>query len=263
MEDRKVKEVEFHDLIRSPEMLADPARREYYTSNKKWYTVARESDGDFKDWIRQRCSGKRLLDFGTGDGEYAMFAASCGAEATGIDISPVSVDNATREAARRGLGSRATFVVQDGEQLNLPDASFDLICESGVLHHVDLDTVFAEMARVLTPDGEAICLEALVHNPIIHWYRQRTPHLRTEYEVAHILSVDEIQGAKKYFGRMTIRYYHLAVLLAVPFRRTRLFGPLLSVLETVDAVLLRIPGLQRLAWIAIFTLGAPRHAVRA
>lgn len=262
MEERKQKEAEFHDLIRNKATLADPAQREYYTANRKFYSITRASRSYFEGWIRERCPGKRVLDFGCGDGEYALFAAQHHATAVGVDISPVSVENARSEARRRGLVDRCTFAVQDVEALEFPDGSFDLVCESGVLHHLDLDKAYAEMARVLKPGGQVICTETLVHNPLIHWYRKRTPHLRTEYEVQHILGVPQILKARDYFDSVDIKFFHLASLLAVPWRNTPVFKPLLLVLEVVDAALLSLPGIQRQAWIAVYVMSGLKHRAK-
>jgi ubiquinone/menaquinone biosynthesis C-methylase UbiE len=56
----------------------------------------------------------------------------------------------------------------DAEATGFSDNRFDIITEYGSLHHVDLHLAFAEMARVLKPDGKAICQEALAHNLLIH-----------------------------------------------------------------------------------------------
>jgi ubiquinone/menaquinone biosynthesis C-methylase UbiE len=251
---RKAREAAFHDFVRAKETLSNPIQRDRYTSNKKFYSVDRASRRMFEQWIRERCYGRRLLDFGCGDGGYALYAATKGAISFGADISSVSVENARAEAKRRGLEHRAFFAVQDIEALSFADESFDVVCESGVLHHVDLDTAFSEMGRILKPDGEIICLEALRHNPLFQWYRRFTPHLRTEFEVEHILGVEDILRARKYFRRIEVHYFHLTVLLAVPFRNLPVFSRLLSCLEVLDSVILSIPGIQKQAWIAVFCL---------
>jgi hypothetical protein len=56
-----------------------------------------------------------------------------------------------------------------------------------------------------------------------------------------------------------VRFFHLAVLVAVPFRNTTLFKPLVAVLDVVDQVALSIPGVRRAAWIACFTVANPRR----
>lgn len=219
--------------------------------------MARASKAYFEDWIRARCSGKAVLDYGCGDGYYSLCAAGKGAFVTGIDISEVSVENCKREAARKQLNARTSFHVMDCEALGFEDSSFDLIMESGVLHHLDLQKSICEMARVLKPDGQVICYEAVGHNPIIQLYRRMTPELRTEYETDHILRMRDLDTMKHYFGRIDIRFFHLTALAGVPFRRWRQFSSVLSCLEAIDRMLLKLPWVGRFAWIMVFSLSQP------
>jgi hypothetical protein len=104
-----------------------------------------------------------------------------------------------------------------------------------------------------------IATEALRHNPIIHRYRRRTPHLRSAWETEHILGRPEIELARRHFGEVQVlRWFHLATIAAVPFRNRRFFPRLLSSLEAADRVLLSIPGIRWQAWMAVFELAAPR-----
>ncbi len=80
------------------------------------------------------------------------------------------------------------------------DTHFDLIVESCVLHHLDLERAYRELARILKSTGEIICLEALRHNVFIHLYRKLTPRLRTAWETDPILGRTEIRMAEKYFN---------------------------------------------------------------
>ncbi|MGH2725182.1 MAG: methyltransferase domain-containing protein [Actinomycetota bacterium] len=58
--------------------------------------------------------GRSILDLGCGMGGLALEALRRGAaRATGIDISPTSIEVARRRAARAGLDGRATFEVGD------------------------------------------------------------------------------------------------------------------------------------------------------
>ena len=72
---------------------------------------------------------------------------------------------------------------------------------------MDLDAALGELARVLKPDAKMICIEALRHNPLIHAYRKRTPHLRTEWEVEHILGVESLDVMKRYFSQVDVRFF--------------------------------------------------------
>jgi 2-polyprenyl-3-methyl-5-hydroxy-6-metoxy-1,4-benzoquinol methylase len=258
IEERKILEAEFHDRLRDPALRNDPELYSKLTSNKKWYTVARQSKEFTESYLRAHSPGARALDFACGDGQYSFLMAEAGAEVTGIDISPTSIENATHEAAHRRLN--VNFEVMDCEQMSFPDQSFDLINVNGVLHHMDLSHAYRELARVLKPTGSILCVEAIAHNPVFHAYRKLTPHLRTEFEAEHILRRKDVLAARRYFKRVEWRFFHCASLAAVPFRRSNLFNPVLSALERVDSVLLSIPPVRWWAWQVAFTLSQPRQS---
>jgi ubiquinone/menaquinone biosynthesis C-methylase UbiE len=254
LETRKLKERELHDLLEG-ELSNDPT----YTSNLKYYSVS-ESNREFvKNWLAARCTGKRVLDYCCGAGDYAIFMAEAGADSWGIDISPVSTKKAEDEAKRRNLGKRATFATMDGEATSFTNNHFDLIIESGVLHHLDLERAYSELARILKPTGEIICIEALRHNVFIHLYRKMTPHLRTAWETDHILGRAEIEMAEQYFDKVEVaKFFHLATLGAVPFRNSPAFHPLLRTLERIDSALLKAPVIKWQAWMVVFILSQPK-----
>lgn len=231
----------------------------YNFSNMKFYSITNESEEFQYGWLKERCvPGIKVLDFGCGNGENGIYAAQCSAEVIGIDISPEGVENANLNAKQAGVDDHCRFKVMDGENMTFSDNSFDLAVEYGVLHHVDLDKAMAELNRVLKPDGKMICVEALRHNLIIHRYRKKTPHLRTQWEFEHILGVDDLTIARKYFHKVELRFFHLGVLAAVPFRKTRFFKPLLAFLNKIDNILLRSQSIGKYGWIMIFTVSEPK-----
>jgi len=77
----------------------------------------------------------QLLDAGCGTGEHALLAAARGAEAIGVDISPVAIARARDKAAERGLPAR--FEVADVLSLGQLAMTFDTILDSGVFHVFD------------------------------------------------------------------------------------------------------------------------------
>ena len=255
-EARKKEEIEFHDRLRGEELAKDSRLYKHYHSNSKFYSVDRANRKLCETWIQTKCPGKRLLDFCCGDGEYSLAAARAGAQTTGIDISEVAVRKSAERARVENL-TNVQFLVRDAEATGFEDRSFDLILCAGVLHHLDLDHAYPELARLLAPGGEILCMEPLRYNPVFQWYRRLTPHLRTAYETDHILRMKDIHKAKKYFRNVDLNFFHLTTLAAVPFRNTPLFSSLLSFFENIDSVLMRIPWIQRLAWMAIFKLSDP------
>jgi|SaaInl7_200m_RNA_FD_contig_21_257950_length_968_multi_9_in_0_out_0_1 ubiquinone/menaquinone biosynthesis C-methylase UbiE len=252
VEKRKLEEAEFHDKLRG--MNSDDPEFNYLTSNRKLYSVAESSKDYYKDWLKENCENLRVLDYGSGDGSYSFFLAQNGAEVVGVDISEVSVSNCQQLALDYGLQGQTSFKVMDAEALEFEDNSFDIVCEAGVLHHVDLNKAFSEISRVLKPTGKAICYEALGHNRIFQLYRQLTPHLRTKFETEHILGLNSLELATEYFDNVEVKFFHLAVLAAVPFRNMPGFKGLLQMLESLDSWLFNFPIFQRQAWMMIFVL---------
>jgi hypothetical protein len=85
-----------------------------------------------------------------------------------------------------------------------------------------------------------------------------TPHLRTEWEVEHILRKENFEVAKKYFNKVELHFYYLFTLLAVPFRKLPIFITLLSILEKVDNLILKLPFIKWQAWQIVFVLSEPK-----
>lgn len=240
-------------------LIHDKKKFQYHFSNIKFYSITHKSEEYKHNWLRDRCgAGIKVLDFACGSGENGIFAAECGADVVGIDISPEGIENANLNAEQVGVADHCRFEVMDGENMEFPDNAFDLGVEYGALHHVDLEKAMSELHRVLKPNGEMICVEALRHNPFIHWYRKRTPHLRTEWEVEHILGIDDLNVVKKYFPEINVKFFHLAVLAAVPFRKTFIFRPLRIFLDAIDRITLSNQFIGKYAWIMVFTMRYPK-----
>ena len=275
LEDRKIKEIEHSNLRRSivkayeyntdtsPEhklekFIADQEEFEKHFSNMKFYSVSLSSFAYRDALLFENMKGAVALDYCCGNGEVSIDMAKRGAsKVLGIDISPVAIENARVLAKEAGVGDICEFRVIDAEHTGFADGTFDVIHEYGALHHLDLSAAFAELSRILKPGGKLICTEALRHNPLIHWYRKRTPHLRTDWEVEHILGFPEIKSGSKHFASVNLRTFHLAALAAVPFRKTFFFESLLTLLNLVDSTLLSIPLIRQMAWIAVVEYSHP------
>jgi SAM-dependent methyltransferase len=96
----------------------------------------------------------QVLDAGCGTGEQTLLAASSGAEALGVDVSPLAVEQARGKAAARGI--KARFEVADALLLGDLGLSFDTIIDSGLFHVFDDESrarYVASLASVLRPGG--------------------------------------------------------------------------------------------------------------
>jgi len=177
------------------------------------------------------CRGKSALEYGCGAGLAAYPLAVEGARVAGIDISDVAIAQAQDEAARRGLS--IDFRVGDAERMPFGDGAFDLVCGSGILHHLNIRPALTEVARVLKPEGRAVFIEPLGHNPLVNLFRRLTPGLRTADE--HPLLAADLAHAGERFAEVRVHYFDLFSLFAIPLLR---FGPgesLFRLLERLDA----------------------------
>jgi len=258
METRKIREKEFHNILRD-KRLKSSDNFDFF-KNKKWYSIVQKSKHCSEKWLIKHCSNKRVLDYCCGNGGVSFRIAKMGAaEVVGIDISDISIENAKKQAEKEGLSEQVKFLVMDAENMEFMDNYFDVIYESGVLHHLDLQKAYSEIARILKPDGQCLCIEALGHNPIINMYRRITPHLRTEWEISHILKKKDIAKAKTYFNKVEVLgFFHLTTITAVPLRNSLIFNTILKILETADRMLLKLPIIRWQAWQVVFSLSEPK-----
>jgi ubiquinone/menaquinone biosynthesis C-methylase UbiE len=228
--------------------------------NMKYYSIVDSREKFLANWFMRNATKRRVLDYGCGSGGSARKIAEYGAaEVIGVDISEDSITNAKKEIEATNLKDRCRFFVMDAENMTFEENRFDIVYSAGVLHHIDLNRAYPEVARVLKPSGQMICVEPLAYNPLIQWYRKRTPHLRTSWEIEHILTKNDIYLGKRYFNKLKILgFFYLMTIAAVPFRKTPIFGFVRDLLELFDRFVLNIPFIQWYAWQVVFALSEPR-----
>jgi ubiquinone/menaquinone biosynthesis C-methylase UbiE len=104
--------------------------------------------------------GDKVLDVGCGTGSLTLTAisyAGTSGEVHGIDASPEMIDTARKKAQRSGLDVR--FDIGLIEKIPFPDATFDVVVNRLVIHHLPNDLkrkAFAEIFRVLKPGGHLL-----------------------------------------------------------------------------------------------------------
>ena len=198
----------------------------------------------YRQLIFENCAGKRILEYGCGLGGQAFALAERGASVTGIDISDVAVAQAKRRAASYPQ-QQLRFVKADAEALEFAEASFDLVCGSGILHHLDLEKSLREVRRVLAPGGRGVFYEPVGHNPLLNLYRVLTPGSHTPDE--HPLVMAEIRG----FDRA--EFFDLFSIFVIPILWMPGGVKLLRAAEWLDRVIFRvIPPLR--AWGGVVVL---------
>ena len=218
------------------------------------YHGLRDAKEPYRRYLAPLCPGKRVLEYGCGADSSVLFFHEHGARFTGIDISSVAVET-NRELCRERGVEGPEFLVMDAEATDFPDESFDLVCGWGILHHLSLERSLREIGRLLKPEGRAVFIEPLAHNPAINLFRRLTPGERNADE--HPLTGGDLRLMKRYFRKASFRYFYLASLLAVPLWTTPAFRPASRALGTVDRLLFHLPLVGLLAWQVVIVLEDP------
>lgn len=244
--ERYQREAQFHDAV-----FTDDTRQ----STGKFYAVTGSSKAFYRNYIVQHCRGRRVLEYGCGPFSHSPLLAREGADVVGIDISSAAIRQ-YRDWARSKNVPAIHSLVMNAEQLAFRDATFDLICGTGILHHLDLQKSYQELARMLAPGGSAVFIEPLGHNPLINLYRRLTPSMRTPDE--HPLLMSDLTMARKYFRTLEVFHFHLSSLAVFPFRSFSWFGALVRKMDGLDRSLFRaLPVLKKHSWAVVMILKDP------
>ena len=100
--------------------------------------------------------GGRILEVGVGTG-LSLPSYGRGSRLVGIDISEPMLDKARLRVAREGLDHVESIVVMDAEQLDYPDASFDVVVAQYVVTAIpNPERALDEFVRVVRPGGEIV-----------------------------------------------------------------------------------------------------------
>jgi SAM-dependent methyltransferase len=197
--------------------------------------------------------GVDLLDYGCGNGKWAMQLAARGARVSGFDLSPVAIDYARRRAERNGLDVR--FDVADAAALPYDDGAFDVALGVGVLHHVvKYPGTARELHRVLRPGALALFTEGLAENPVIELARKITMRDMGEAgDVGLTLSLVHRWGLEGSFARTEV----VPISMLLMAKRAIRFRPLLRALGAADRRLFaRWPALGRYCGDCLVVLNA-------
>ncbi|MBU1020285.1 MAG: class I SAM-dependent methyltransferase [Firmicutes bacterium] len=105
-----------------------------------------------KDFLMKNGNAK-ILDIGTGNGNFIRIIAGLTndfQEITGIDV----LEGAIAAAQKSFEDERIKFIKMDALNMTFDDHTFDIVCLSNSLHHLeDISSSIQEMERVLKPGG--------------------------------------------------------------------------------------------------------------
>lgn len=245
LDDRIEREREFHNSRFS---------EENRDAQGKYYAAIKDGSQAFDRRLMELSTNADVLEYGCGSYPMAHKVAGVASAVTGIDISDVAVVMGEKKSSELNIAN-TKFMVMNAEKMNFPDACFDLVFGRGIIHHLDIESSFSEIARVLRPKGTALFWEPLGHNRFFNSYRKMTPDARTIDE--HPLLKKDMEIAQRYFADVELKFYGLFSLLSVPFRDSRLGDGILKVTSAFDRAVFALPAIKWQAWYCLIELRNP------
>ncbi|HKQ83920.1 MAG TPA: class I SAM-dependent methyltransferase [Steroidobacteraceae bacterium] len=244
---RVLREREFHN-----QRFADETEREGRV--RRFYDAIAYGFDLFRTRVMEQARGRRVLEYGCGTEILAFALSEQAKEVIGIDISDVAIARAEQTARAQQLQNVA-FKLDNAEAMSLPDASVDVVAGSGIVHHLDIAKSMRELRRVLRPGGVAIFAEPMGHNPLVNWYRRRTPDLRTPDE--HPLLLRDLAAMEQNFKGSHVTYFGLiapvlGLFSAHPNPRSRITRAVWA----LDRFLCRCAPIRHYAWFCVIELRA-------
>ncbi len=107
--------------------------------------------------------GMRALELGCGTGYFTRELARSGAHIVAVDVSPELLEIARTDCSTTNI----SYEIQNACAMSYPDAVFDSVVGSSVLHHLNIKEAVREIYRVLKVGGTIYFTEPNMLNPQI------------------------------------------------------------------------------------------------
>jgi ubiquinone/menaquinone biosynthesis C-methylase UbiE len=149
------------ERISESSIIEDQELAEYYNLMAKKY-MRIPCQRVLKRVLAKGIERGRAVDVGTGPGIFPIFISKAIPEIRfkGIDLSPVMVDLARRNAVEEGINNRIDFEVGSAYSLPVEDHSLDLVLCINTIHHLDHPVdFFNEVARSLKEQGAFVIVD--------------------------------------------------------------------------------------------------------
>lgn len=201
--------------------------------------------------------GRRLLNLGCGEGFDAVILAALGADVVAVDISDAAVALTHARAAANGVADRVTAVVGDASALPVATTSVDAVLAAAVMHHVDMPSAAAELARVLRPGGVVVFREPLAGPRFVQALKRilPLPEVAENSEDERPLSFTDVDRITAAIGRLEAR--RPFGLTARVVTRVGLHGRVKAVYRVDRYILRRVPKLGALASPLVWSVRKP------
>lgn len=173
--------------------MSDDSRfKDHFSGQARAYAVARPHyPAALFDVVASTCSRRQAVwDAGCGNGQAAIEWALRFQQVFATDPSAAQIEQAK-------AAPRVVYAVEPAEQCSLPDASVDLVSVAQALHWFDFKRFFAEVLRVLRPDGVFMAcsyglmridpavdrvVHAFEHDTVGAWWPPERRHVDAAYQ---------------------------------------------------------------------------------
>lgn len=193
-----------------------------------------------------------VLDVGCGTGQSRQIYQPLARRYVGVDLSPGAI------AIARGRFPEVEWLVADACALPAPDASFDVVAFSSVLHHIpNFGPALAEARRVLRPDGWAFAFDPNLLHPAMALFRHPSSPLYSSQGVSPDERPLTARSLRQAFAGAGFTALHQRAQSDIPYRQVapKLLNAVLSAYNAGDWLWERV-GLGR--WLGTFIVTAGR-----
>jgi 2-polyprenyl-3-methyl-5-hydroxy-6-metoxy-1,4-benzoquinol methylase len=257
------KEKEFFDRIYE-EMDEAHRRQNYIVPRELIEQIIRPNpmpvtDREYVGSIMPELKGKKVLDYGAGDGWNTICFAKGDAEVWAIDISDKAIELIKKKARKNSVEFAVKAEVRNCYETGFENNMFDIIYGGGILHHLDMDLAGRELGRILKSSGIAIFREPyretkmmdVVKRIILLFIKKRVSET-TEKEAP--LKGNKIKKLKNYFECVSLEYFDALSSLNLFIHSQKIK----KLLGKVDQLLIRkVPGFAKLCRTVIIELREP------
>ena len=195
-------------------------------SQNKFYWATDLDTEAHKEETFKVIKNKNILEIGCASGYDATNYTEYANSYVGLDISNEAINNCKALELKN-----AEFICVDGHILPVGDQTLDYVIVTSLLHHLDIEKSFSEIARVLKHDGSLIFLEPLGTNPLFQIYRFLTPKARTVDE--RPFTFGDLSLMQSYFVFKEVRWFGFLNILSAYIR----IEGIRKLLTSIDRVL--------------------------
>ena len=242
---RHKSEIDFHD-------------KKYSEKKKETIYDMGFTDLIFDDMLQKLgdIKGKKVVDYGCGNGWLTEILLQKGAEVWAFDISQEAVNLTLKVGEKLGLSGRLHADVMPAEKLSYKNNNFDIVVGVAILHHLDISLATREIHRVLKKGGTAYFMEPLAYNPLINFYRKRTPDIRS---IGKPLRYEDFQLLSEIFLKFEHNEYYFFSLLSLfwyyVIENKKLLHLTKKILFEIDNIFLKcFPAMNKYCWYSILLL---------